>query len=466
MGLWLDDVKREFSGASYRDVRLRSRVEDAMEALSARPGESFPDAMGSKKRLSGFYRLANNPRVDHRQLLQAHHALTVERARESGDVLICHDSSTFKLPHSDVDEVGELNTGAPGYIGHFSLVLDRRRERCPLGVLSLETIHRDRDRPRHSLNGSDCARLPDKESNRWARGVRACEHQLGRGVKAVHVMDREADSYALYASLLSMDARFVIRADERKCSFEGRGTTVRQALEGRRVEAEREVPLSRRKGSTSAPKSARGDRDARLAKLVFTGCTVDLERTKYLREPIPRKLTVNVVRAFEPDPPKGQPAIEWIIVTNEPIDSEEQMLRIIDIYRCRWVIEEFFKALKTGCLYEERELEDREALLLALVLFLPVACQLLWLRSCSRTQPNAPADDILNPVQMQVLRHFTHRKLPAKPTMKELIWAIASLGGHIQNNGEPGWQVLGRAWQHLLQLEAGWRAATLHSSNL
>ena len=36
-------------------------------------------------------------------------------------------------------------------------------------------------------------------------------------------------------------------------------------------------------------------------------------------------------------------------MTTEPIDTVEQVLRIVDWYRARWVIEEFFKALKTGC---------------------------------------------------------------------------------------------------------------------
>jgi hypothetical protein len=50
--------------------------------------------------------------------------------------------------------------------------------------------------------------------------------------------------------------------------------------------------------------------------------------------------------------------------------------------------------------------------------------------------------------------------------MRELVWAIAAIGGHIKNNGEPGWQVLGRAWQQILQLEHGWRAAMEHSAKL
>jgi Transposase DNA-binding/Transposase DDE domain len=463
---WLASIKHEFSRAKLADARLVRRIENNMEQLAARPDHSFPKAMTGRGSLGGLYRLVNNPRVNHEQVLESHLLNTAERARKTAEVVVAHDTSTFKLPHSSVEEVGELNTGAPGYLGHFSLVLDGALERCPLGVLALETIHRDKARAKRGLAGSECAKLDNKESSRWVRAVKACEMRLRPTVRAVHVMDREADSYANYVDLLRMRSHFVIRADDRKCRFAEQDTKLTQALANQPVRAVREVPLSRRKGSTSAPKSVRGDREARMASLVVSSCTVALQRPKYLHDPVPAELRLNVVRISEPQPPVGQPPIEWILVTNQPVDTPEQMLRIVDIYRCRWVIEEFFKALKTGCLAEQRYLQDREALLMTLVLFLPIACQLLWLRSCSRTKPDESAEGLLSPVQMDVLRHFTHRKLPASPTIRQLVWAIAALGGHIKNNGEPGWQVLGRAWQRLLELELGWRAGLENSRQL
>ena len=54
---------------------------------------------------------------------------------------------------------------------------------------------------------------------------------------------------------------------------------------------------------------------------------------------------------------------------------------MVDGYRTRWVIEEFNAALKTGCAYEARQFESRDALLTMLALSLPVACEVLWLRS-------------------------------------------------------------------------------------
>ena len=75
------------------------------------------------------------------------------------------------------------------------------------------------------------------------------------------------------------------------------------------------------------------------------------------------RLTVNVVDVFEPQPPLDEEPIAWTLLTSQPIDTVEQQIAIVDIYRARWLIEEFFKAVKTGCDYEAKQLESKETLL-------------------------------------------------------------------------------------------------------
>jgi hypothetical protein len=456
-GLW--DVSGEFSRARLPDTRLVARTDQVMRALAARPGDSFPDAMVSEKALEGLYRLLNNPRVDHSQLFESHVLNTTDRAKAAGEVLAVHDTTTNKFPHLSPEEVGELNTMTAGFLAHAVLLLDATMERCPLGVVSLRSIHREPGRPRRDGSGPECAKLDNKESARWFEGVRETETRLFGKARVIHVMDREGDSYELYAKLLARKSRFVIRGDDRTCLFDGERTRIKEVLSRQRVSAERDVPLAKRTTRTQAPRSARSVREARMARLSITGCTLTLNAPRYIGADIAPQITLNVVRVFEPDPPADTEPVEWFLLTTEPIETDVQLLRVVDIYRHRWVIEEFFKALKTGCLYQERQLETREALLNTLVLFLPIACQLLWLRSCGRTHPDAPATGLVTESEEQVIRHFSPRKLPASPTVRELIWAIAAIGGHQRSNGEPGWQVLGRAWARVLELEAGWLAA-------
>lgn len=462
----LADVSDEFFRAMLPDKRLLARVGYVMAALQARPDHSYPDAMVAAKHLKAFYRLASNPRVDHHELLRAHVLATVQRAWETGvvDPLVLHDTSVNKPARAKASEVGQINTGAAGYFMHTSLLVSSVEEAIPLGVLALETLHRAPGSSKGAMSGAQSAKMPCKESERWQRAVVESEYQLGPTVRPIHVADREADSYSFYDLLLARNSRFVIRSDDRQCLYQGVRTTVCGALAQQVTLVERQVELPHRDSSTTAPKSVRSERLARLAKLEISGCSVELLPAAYVKDPFADKLRVNVVYVRESAPPEGETPIDWLLTTSEPIDTPEQLLRIVDIYRRRWIIEEFFKALKTGCLLEERHLQERQALLLALVLFLPIACQLLWLRTGSRAQPDASADGMLNDVQLKVLEHFAPRKLPPTPTRRQLVWCMASLGGHIKSNGEPGWQVLSRAFKRLLELEQGWRAALQNSS--
>ena len=171
-----------------------------------------------------------------------------------------------------------------------------------------------------------------------------------------------------------------------------------------------------------------------------------------------RELALNVVRVWEIDPPRGEPAVSWILFTTEPIGTAKQLLEIVDHYRSRWVIEEFFKALKSGCSIEKRQLESYRALSVALAVFLPIAWRLLLARSVARTMPNAPAAVIATKTQLLLLKHKL--KLKAMPkTAVEATLAIAKLGGHLRRNGTPGWITLGRGFEDLLLMEVGWKAA-------
>jgi hypothetical protein len=71
-----------------------------------------------------------------------------------------------------------------------------------------------------------------------------------------------------------------------------------------------------------------------------------------------RPFEVNVVRVWETTPPPGENPIEWVLLTTETVDGDLALQRIVDIYRRRWVIEDFFKALKTGCSLEKRQIES------------------------------------------------------------------------------------------------------------
>ncbi len=124
---------------------------------------------------------------------------------------------------------------------------------------------------------------------------------------------------------------------------------------------------------------------------------------------------------LERDCPKGQEPIVWYLVTNEPIDTAEQVAEVVDAYRARWVIEEFFKALKTGCQIEKRQMESYEALRIALALFLPIAVRLLALRDAARTEPEQASSALTHLRQQDLERDADILRLVLRGLRRGLI---------------------------------------------
>jgi hypothetical protein len=44
--------------------------------------------------------------------------------------------------------------------------------------------------------------------------------------------------------------------------------------------------------------------------------------------------------------PKGEEAIEWMLITSIPVENSDTAHAIVEWYRCRWEIEIYFRVLK------------------------------------------------------------------------------------------------------------------------
>jgi hypothetical protein len=130
--------------------------------------------------------------------------------------------------------------------------------------------------------------------------------------------------------------------------------------------------------------------------------------------------------------------------------------------RDRWLIEEYFKALKTGCACETRQLTTYAGLVRALAVFIPLAWCLLALRHLGRAVTPLPITHCFDHEQLLRLRRLLRQRrytLPPRPTVRDAMLGIAALGGHITNNGLSGWLVLGRGLTRFLDAEVGWHLA-------
>lgn len=444
------DVRSEIGGTELGDDRLRKRAQLMLAAVLKRPGASLPVAMQSVAAREAAYRFLSNRQVTLGRVLESHVESTVARARSAKKVLLVSDTTEFKFS-TEREGLGMLSSRRRnGFLGHFTLAVTADGCRRPLGVLGVETLTRaERKRKRdHFARKKD----PHRESLRWQRCAEAASH-LVEGVEAIHVMDREADIYELLAALAGAGQRFIIRSSQDRSVEEGRLVSTVAAAAAR---FSREVKLSGR-ATAKAPESRRTHpaRRARIAQLAVSVTRVALRKATSACDPnLPASIPVNVVRVWEPDPPAGQEPVEWRLFTTEPIETQKQIETIVDNYRARWVIEEYFKALKTGCDFESSQLESLHNLQNLLGIYIPAAWQLLILRSVARDEPQRPATTVLTLTQIAVLRLIKQGKpLPTEPLVSDVAAAIAELGAHSKSNGDPGWQVLGRGFEELRRAE-------------
>jgi hypothetical protein len=451
------ELAREMAGAEFGDRRLSRRLGKIVETVLKAPDMSFP-ALFDDTGLEGAYRFFNNDEVTPERVLTPHASATVARMAEEPLSLVIHDTSTMSFdPEGARRGLGRVRSAGQAFFAHVSLAVSADGNRLPLGVLGFSHhVRGPKLRKKVKTKSSEC-----NERARWGRQV---THVTSLGVersRVVHVMDREADDFALFAQLVAAGDRFVIRlAQDRLLEGAADVRTLGEAITQIRVLAEREVPLSQRPAAARSPKQRHIHpvRKGRMAKLAFGAMTVTLRRPTMQPKSLPNALTLNVVRAWELETPEGESPVEWLLLTAEPVSCEDQILQIVDWYRARWVIEEFFKVIKTGCAYDKRQLETLDGLVNVLATFLPIAWRMLRMRTLARGSSGLKGTMVLPPTMLEVLRAFTRIKLPPDPTARDVLLAVAALGGHLKHNGEPGWRTLGIGYDKLRTLTEGWAA--------
>ena len=176
-------------------------------------------------------------------------------------------------------------------------------------------------------------------------------------------------------------------------------------------------------------------------------------------------LDVRVVRAWEKEPPEGAKAVQWLLLTTEPVETGAEVLRIIDWYGLRWWCEDFHKCLKSGCSVQRAQLDRADDIRRLLGILAPVSVRLLQLRQAARVTPDRPAEEVVEPLMLRVL--CLYQKLPTtKMTIREFFRRAAQLGGFLGRkcDGEPGWQTLWGGYEKLVGLTEGARLALGTSS--
>lgn len=449
MDVGLRSIEAEFEGAKLGDRRLEYRLPKIAKALQQAPDVSLPKALKNDAEVEGGYRLLRNKGVTVDGILAGHYEQTIDRAQKQHCVVAIHDTTIFEFSgDAEREGLGPLRGKGQGFLGHFTLLAAVDTPVVPLGVLSVEALVRARQGKKN-----------ENEGDRWLANVEVAEQRLAGQVSVIHVMDREADAYDLMAGLIKGKRRFVIRASYDRALACGEKLHISDLLANAKGTIERTVALSKRLKKNAKLTNKQPAREARTARLALSAMTVKIARPASADANAPEMLQVNIVEVREIQPPPGAEPVLWRLITSEPISKPSELERIVDCYRARWMIEEYFKAIKTGCAFEKRQMESLKTLLNTLAIIVPIAWRLLLLRTLARQTPDIAASRALTKTQLAILSKRRYGHLPPKATVREAMLAVARLGGLLRQNGEPGWIVLGRGFEDLLKLEEGWLAA-------
>ena len=292
------------------------------------------------------------------------------------------------------------------------------------------------------------------------------------GTLVVSLADSEGDVYEYLREAQAapgvLVASFIIRAGQDRATVDSEGASpsdeirhLRERVAGAPALAQRTLEVRRRDAPATEDRQRKRAREARTAVVDIRAARVTLRGPARPGGKLP-DLEVNAVLVLERDPPPGAEPVEWLLLTDLPIDADDDVLRVVDYYTCRWQIEIYNRVLKSGCRVEESQLETAGRFEPYLALCMIVARRVMHVMMLGRDCPDLPCDIASDPDEWQaVYASVTQRPPPAEPpTMQTMVRLIGSLGGWLGRkcDGEPGPKAMWVGMQRMTDLALGWRA--------
>ena len=150
-------------------------------------------------------------------------------------------------------------------------------------------------------------------------------------------------------------------------------------------------------------------------------------------------------------------AFEWILLTSLPVDSINECLEVIWIYKQRWHIEMIHKALKSSFKVEKLTLGSANRLKKAIAILLPCAVRAYWLLHLQTHYPDDFAGKYLNRIECKILKKLNRKDANYSPTVKEAWLWIGYLGGFRGSKGSkpPGLIIFWRGFLKLREMAIG-----------
>jgi len=298
--------------------------------------------------------------------------------------------------------------------------------------------------------------IAEKQSQRWLDAADRSAEVCAAAARLTMIGDRENDIFQAFALRPAQTDLLVRAAHDRALEDGGKLFAHIDTLS---VAGRAELDLPAKPG-----------RKARQAQVAVRFATVAIARPRNgLRESLPESLTVTVVDVREEDPPPGEAAVHWRLLTTHTVANAAEAFAVADLYRRRWAIEQLFRTLKTRGFDIEGLLVEDEAPLKNLVMATLIAAvtiqQLVHARDgAAGPGPLRPITDTFEPEDQPLLEAFcgklegkTQRQKNPHPkgSLAYGAWVCARLGGWTGYYGKPGPIVMLEGWLHFQAAKQG-----------
>ena len=423
-------IRKQFTNLNIRDRRLQKRAVIIAEACASRPQASIPNKFSEWAGLKAAYRFFDNPKASHQSIQSQHYNNVLQDARASLETsLFIQDGSELLFnTHKWTHGLGPTSDGdGNGLMFHSCLVAKYHHSKEPevLGLGYQEAWVRPEEKPKDK----------EKESAVWLRTLEKMGPPESRWIT---VGDRGNDIYEFLQGADELKWKFIVRArHDRKVVVNGESKRLFPWI--RKLAAKCKAPLYLRANG----KEFSGEV---LLELTWTAAEILPPGKQEAKETI----AATYIRVGCPERPK----IEWLLITNLPIANEEDARRAVEIYRRRWLVEDYHKALKTGCRVEENQFKQAHRILALFGLLGVIATKLLAMREVCRLDQLKPAKGAIPPKLILLVEKHLGKTIQTK---REFWRCVAQMGGFIgrKSDGEPGWQTIWKGYQKLSDMMLG-----------
>lgn len=441
---WVYD---EFKNLGINCGRTIKRFIRSMITLSRNIGESIAGASDNKAEAKAMYRLFENKKITEEVVLHAHRKATIQKMKESGESIILSIQDTTMLnyaTHKKTTGLGDFGAGPDdkGLIVHSALAV------TPKGIaLGLLDQHIWTRAPEERGKRTEKRQKPieEKESYKWLRSMDQSQTGVPKGIRLVHVGDREADVYEFFDHAITKQQDFLVRIVQNRITTESCKLFDQVKQEPPAGQIVALIPRDTRRNLPT--------REATLEIRYSRVCVKAPHNTpkKYV---INRTVTLSIVHVQEINPPEGVEPIEWYLATSMDIAGLDEAVEKVNWYIHRWKIERFHYILKSGCEIEKLQNRTAERLQKLILVYSIISARILGMTYMARQYPKEPCTMFLDEEEWKVLYCIANRTSTAPqtaPTIKEAVSYLAKLGGFLgrKGDGEPGAKVI---WKGLNEL--------------